>query len=268
MYAGLVLTKYSGRLMGAHQKIDRVARRHLSTMDDGHRTNFPTIKEILRFEGTNGPDGIKKKSPSHNEPWHFLNPFSDNNQDFLNLLSYHYDNLVTHLKTGNRERAAFEAAWLAHAIVDGLTPAHHFPFDDKINELRGGRELKRDTISKKLFFKGKTRSATIKNTAKVYGPKGLMTAHVMFELGVTLLVRPLRLPDARPSKTDLDEIRSKGYQEYFMNRAREIAALDLYDLYLETGWGAQLSHKIRHSLAPIMVKTVTMLWHDAMEQAK
>src|SRR5436190_16657511 len=126
MYSGTTLTKLSGRLMGAHQKIDRIARRHLTTLTDTD-VPFPTIKNILHFEGKNGPDGIKRKSPAQDEPWHFFSPFDDTDSKIVKLINEHYDKLVEQLKADNQERAAFEAAWLAHTLVDGLTPAHYYP---------------------------------------------------------------------------------------------------------------------------------------------
>ena len=267
MYSGLVLTKFSGRLMGAHQKIDRVARRHLSeTVPKG--VNFPSIKEILRFEGKNGPDGIKRKSPGRDEPWHYLTPLSDDNSEFMAIIDTHYRELVKYLKKSNTERAAFEAAWLAHAIVDGLTPAHHYPYEEKISELRGGKPKEsRITISDKLIFKGDTISKTIMNTAKAYGPKGIFMAHSMFELGFTAIIRPLRFPDAKPSESDEKELKDKGYSAYFMHKAREIAVLEMYDRYLKSGWTPNLSNQVRHKLAPTMIKTVTMLWLAAANEA-
>ncbi len=269
MYSGLVLTKHSGQLMGAHQKIDRVARRHLSEFlpEDAP---FPTIKEILRFEGKNGPDGMKRKSPGYDEPWHFIDPFGDEdeNRDFLHTITAHYEALVKHLKKNDNERAAFEAAWLAHAVVDGLTPAHHYPYEEKIAELRGGEGNEtRNSIFNKLIFRGEGAADTLKNTARAYIPKGPLTSHVTFELGFTMLIRPLRLPDARPKKRDFEEIEVHGHETYFLNRAREIAALDLFVRYLKKGWTPKLSNEIRHSLAPTMVKTVTMLWYAAAKEA-
>ena len=32
--------------------------------------------------------------------------------------------------------AAFEAAWLAHAVTDGFTPAHHEPLEEQLEGLR------------------------------------------------------------------------------------------------------------------------------------
>ncbi|MDQ3123657.1 MAG: hypothetical protein M3Q14_03160 [bacterium] len=255
--------------MGAHQKIDRVARRHLSEVLSDNMS-FPGIMEILKFEGKNGPDGIKRKSPGRDEPWHYLTPLSDDNADFIAIIDTHYRALVKYLKSNNNERAAFEAAWLAHAIVDGLTPAHHYPYEEKIAELRGGKTKEsRTTISEKLIFKGDTVSKTILNTAKAYGPKGVFMAHSLFEMGFTIIVKPLRFPDARPKEKDIEELQNKGYSAYFMHRAREIAVLEMYENYLKVGWSPKLSNQVRHNLAPTMVKTVTIIWlAAALEAAK
>lgn len=268
MYSGLVLTRYSGQLMGAHQKIDRVARRHLSEFVP-EDCPFPTIKEILRFEGKDGPDGMKRKSPGHDEPWHFIDPFSPDADEFLQTIDDHYKALVKYLKKENAEHAAFEAAWLAHAVVDGLTPAHHYPYEEKISELRAGEDrLTRNTIFDKLIFKGERPTQTLRNTLKAYSPQGPLTSHISFELGFTVLIRPLRLPDARPVKRDFEELSEKGHLGYFLNRAREIAVLEIFEQYLRKGWTPKLSNQVRHGLAPTMVKTVTMLWYAAVEESK
>lgn len=266
MYSGLVLTKYSGRIMGTHQKIDRVARKHLAEVVEND-DSFPSIKDILLFEGKNGPDGIKKKSPSHNEPWHFLNPLAEDNSEFLGLLKNHYEGLVKNLKSGNQEASAFEASWLSHTIVDGLTPAHHYPYEEKIAEMMVGGNKSRTTIKSKLLFPGETKLKTLQNTYKAYGPGGLMTSHVAFEQGIAIIIKPLGLPDARPTQKDIDEIKEYGYEVFFMNRAREVAVLELFELYMKSGWTSKLSNKIRHGLLPTVVKTVTMLWYSAMDDA-
>lgn len=267
MYSGLVLTKYSGRLMGAHQKIDKVARRHLSEIIGEDDAKFPSFKEILQFEGKNGPDGIKRKSPSYNEPWHFINPLADDNSEFMKLLTNHYEGLVRHLKSGNREGAAFEASWLAHTIVDGLTPAHHYPYDEKLAEMLVDGKAGRNSIKDKLIFKGATKTDTFKNTFRVYGPNGFMTSHVVFEQGINMIIKPLRLPDARPKEKDFIELEQEEYVGYFMHRAREVAVLGLFDLYLKSGWTSKLSNQIRHALLPNVVKSVTMLWYSAAKEA-
>ena len=133
MYSGFTLTDYSGRIIGAHQKIDRAAREHLGNLIDG-KDLFPSAKSILNFEGKNGPDGLKRKSPGKNEPEHYFSPFGED-MGLVNIINEHYKNLVFEIKNDNRERVAFEAAWLAHCLVDGLTPAHHYPYQKELSKL-------------------------------------------------------------------------------------------------------------------------------------
>ena len=114
----------SGRIIGAHQKIDRVARRHLARLVPDLK-QFPDIHTILHFEGIRGPDGAKLKSPGVDEPWHFINPGEAEGSLLLIDITDHQANLTAALKKNDMIRTGFEAAWLAHAITDGLTPAHH-----------------------------------------------------------------------------------------------------------------------------------------------
>ncbi len=149
--------------MGAHQRIDRIAKRHLRKVLP-RRAFFPTIAEIIHFEGLNGPDGLKRKSPGRDEPWHFIDPDDLNDTQLLDMIDDHMVNLEKALLKRDRVRAAFEAAWLAHTIVDGLTPAHHYPFEAKLDELRGGEGLEtRNSLKQKLVLPGETRRNIIKN---------------------------------------------------------------------------------------------------------
>ena len=267
MYSGLEFTNYSGQLLGAHQKIDRVARRHLSELLSPV-TKFPTIREILHFEGKNGPDGIKMKSPAKNEPWHFFDPLSKDTEAFKALLKVHYEGLVNELRSDNQERSAFEAAWLAHAIVDGLTPAHHYPFAEKISELRGGApNTSRDTYGRKLVFKGENMHQTLRNMVKAYGPRGLYVSHFLYEWGFSAIIKPLRLPDARPKPEDITLAKKLGYDKYFLKIAKEIAELHMFEKYLNHGWKSKLARETREILAPTMIRTVTVLWYLAVEEA-
>ena len=267
MYSGLTLTRNSGRLFGGHQHIDRVARRHLNELLP-KTAPFPSIRPILHFEGKNGPDGIKRKSPSKNEPWHFFEPLKGDTKPFMKLLTAHYKQLVIQLKAKNKERAAFEAAWLAHAAVDGMTPPHHYPYEVKLAEIRGGAAKEdRTTVMQKWIFKGDTKTKTMKNIFKVWGPRGLFIAHGMFELGFGFIIKPLRFPDARPTVHDIAQAKKLGYEEYFLKQARKIALMQLFEDYIASGWTAKLSRQVREELAPIMIKTVTVLWYEASEEA-
>ena len=266
MYSGTTLTKSSGRVLGTHQKIDRVARNHLQKLlaDD---MVFPAARRILRFEGKNGPDAIKRKSPARDEPWHYFNPFDDEDTQLIGLIEDHYAKLVQELRAGNKERSAFEAAWLAHALVDGLTPAHHYPYEEKLAELRGEGIETRTTVKAKLVMPGDTRREKVKNNWLMWKPRGLLMGHSMFEFGVATMLAPMGLRDALPRQTDIQRFKKLGLADYFRQTAREIAAQDLYHAYQRHGWTPRLAWKVRHQMGPSIVKTVTLAWYMATQEA-
>jgi hypothetical protein len=267
MWSGTTLTKFSGRVMGAHQKIDKVSRRQLTKLI-GDTSKFPSSSKILHFEGRNGPDGIKNKSPAKDEPWHYYTPFSDDNDQFIALIQGHYDQLVKELKHGNKERTAFEAAWLAHALVDGLTPAHHYPYEEKLVELRGGESIEtRDSFKNKVLMPGETKREIIKNNWKMWGFGGLLSTHGFFEFGVASIIKPLSFGEAVPTKHDIQTMRDIGPIEWFKRTAKEIAVLEMYDRYSQTGWTAKLAVEVRQKLVPAIIQCVTLSWHSALMDA-
>src|SRR4051812_48415564 len=108
----------------AHQKIDRTAYRHLKRLC-GSDHFFPKLRTIYHFEGANGPDATKLKNKANVEqPWHFIDPLDVADTDLHHYIDDHYSALVQALKDRDEVRSGFEASWLAHALVDGLTPAH------------------------------------------------------------------------------------------------------------------------------------------------
>ncbi|NBU33602.1 hypothetical protein EB118_06280 [bacterium] len=266
MYSGTTFTNASGAILGAHQKIDRVAYKHLQKITSSMH-GFPTLKQVLYFEGKNGPDGIKRKSPARDEPWHFYNPFDDDDTELIGYITRHYDELVAELKKGNMERAAFNAAWLAHSIVDGLTPAHHFPYEEKISELRGEGIESRTTIKDKLLIPGDTIAETIKKNWAIWGSGGVMSMHVMFEMGVAIMLAPLSFPKAVPSEANIQKVTEIGYVEWFERSAREIALLDMYDGFYDKGWNVKMARQVRNHLGPVMIKTVCLAWFCAARDA-
>lgn len=261
------MSRHSGRVMGVHQKIDRVARRHLTLLLDTSMT-FPSRKQILRFEGVNGPDGIKRKSPSIDEPWHFLNPERVEHAPLLEFIEHHLHNLTAALREGNDERSAFEAAWLAHAITDGLTPAHHFPLEETLQTLRGGEGLEtRTSIRKKNIMPGNTMVERLRNNWYFWGAKGVMTAHAGFEMGIASAVVSERFEKARPSAAVLKRVESIGYRQYFIETVRHVASLKLYEEYARRGWTLRIGSVVKKQLMPTIIMAVTVAWYEAARQA-
>ncbi len=269
MYSGLTLTRASGRVAGAHQKIDRIARRHLGTLIDSENS-FPSIKTILHFEGLNGPDAIKRKSPAQDEPWHYFSPFNADDTVLLELIDGHYEKLVKALAKDDEVVAAFEAAWLAHAIVDGLTPAHHYPYEEKLDELRGGLGKEtRSSYRDKLLMPGSTNRQAIANNWKMWGPKGLLTTHFAFEWGVSSILLPMHMGKrTTPTTKEMDEARAIEPTDYFVRLAKEVAAYGLYDEFYKHGWTAKLARTVRRQLVPTIVKAVTLIWYKAACEAE
>ncbi len=267
MYSGSTFTTFSGRILGAHQKIDRVARRHVRALAPG--AYFPGIQRILHFEGGNGPDAIKRKSPAKDEPWHYFKPFDLEDTDLLEQISNHYELLTKSLAKHDEIRAGFEAAWLAHAIVDGLTPAHHFPYEETLIELRGGEGIEsRTTIKEKLVMPGDTKREQVANNWKMWGPGGLMTSHGTFEWGVATAIVPLRFKLALPTDEEIEKFRSQTIAEWYRETAQEIVALGLYDRFLKTGWTIPLTKAVRKQLAPRIVRAVTLAWYGALYESR
>lgn len=252
--------------MGAHQKFDRVARSHLEKIIDDN-TVFPKAARILHFEGNKGPDAIKLKSPSKDEPWHYYSPFDNNDSEIIHLIQNHFDRLVKELKSHNEERSAFEASWLAHAIVDGLTPAHHYPYEEKIEELWQGDKDTRDTRIKKLVPPGETKRERLGKSWKYLGTRGLLSTHLLFEIGVATTLKPLSLSEAVPTKESMADALEIGPIELFKRAAREIAVLDMYTRYQKRGWTTKLIYDTRNRLCPTIAQTLTLTWYLALVEA-
>lgn len=261
------MTVFSGRLIGAHQKIDRLARRNLERLAPHSR--FPKTRAILQFEGRRGPDAIKRKSPAKDEPWHYLRPFDPDDNQLIGLVERHYKKLIKALKNEDEVRAAFEAAWLAHAIVDGLTPAHHYPYEEKLVELRSGAGIhERTTIGKKLIMPGHTTGHRVRNNWKMWGPKGLFTTHAAFEMGIAYLIAPLKSKRLCVTPDKIQEFQAQPLAEWFRGTAQEVARLELYDTFYKTGWTVGLARRVRSQLTPILVQAVELVWYGAIQEAR
>lgn len=266
MYAGSTLTPFSGSILGAHQKVDKIARRYLCELSPNVR--FPSLRQILHFEGHNGPDAIKRKSPAKDEPWHYFQPYDLSDTQLVKLIEHHYTRLVKALRADDMVRASFEAAWLSHAMVDGLTPAHHYPYEEKLVELSSGRDIStRTTIGKKIIMPGETTGHQVSNNWKMWGPKGLFTTHVAFEWGVAVLLLRLKFRRFAPSPEHLAAFETQSVGEWYRSIAQQVAEMKLYDTFYASGWTVPLARQIRRELAPTLMQAVATIWHGAALEA-
>jgi hypothetical protein len=261
MYSGTTIGNSSGNFIGAHQRIDRIARRALQQVLEAN-LNFPSITQILYFEGNNGPDAVKRKSPSVDEPWHYINPKNPDDHSLVTMIEDHIINLSIALHNNDGHRAAFEAAWLAHAVVDGLTPAHHFPLADKIEELFGKPHHERKTIKEKNLIQGHSRRDTISKNWQYWGPQGIFSAHTLFEHGIATSLLTWR-GTTSISNDEITKVQQNGYGAYFRQVVAEIDSFALYDRFQRRGWSTQTARLVRKELFPRLVKSVTLAWYIA-----
>jgi hypothetical protein len=269
MYSSLNFSKSSrgsGKLIGTHQKLYKVSRQ-LFAKSVPKDTNFPSEKDILYFEGSRGPDGIKRKSPGVDEPWHAIDPDKSDGQ-LMTVVLDHQHNLRTALRDDNPVRAAFEASWLAHAITDGLTPAHHYPFDAVIDELMVDMEYKKIFGAEiKGIMRGRNLAEATRNNWLYWGAGGVMSKHISFELGVAYVVATMPLKSLMPPRITAEPT-AIDLEKEFNKSLKKIAALDMYGRFLKEGWTTQLAIETRETLLPEIIKVVTLSWMTGLVQSK
>jgi len=263
MYAGTTIRRGSGKIVGVHQKIDRAARRHIKKYLTAN-IKFPVIKDILHFEGINGPDGIKRKSPSMDQPWHFIDPSNPYNSELIVTIKDHIYNLSQALRHNNGVRSAFEAAWLSHAVVDGLTPAHHYPLGDKIQELWGKPHDERTSIRDINIIRGDNLIDTISKNWEYWGTGGVFTTHSNFEFGVASAIASDSFKDVGIGRNDVIRLEKVGFEAIFMSSLRKIDSLKMYDELGEAGWTNRLALRTRRILVPEMIRVVSLAWLQAV----
>jgi hypothetical protein len=240
MYAGFITTKRVIKRLGIHQRFDTAAYKMIAPYLK--KRTFPGIKEVLHFEGINGPDGVKVKSLGTHDPSHMYDPLKDEGT-LPDLIAGHYASLVQELRERDMVRAAYDAAWMAHYVVDGLTPAHHYPYDEHKAKLFG-EDSEMGTLAKHWRW---------------LGGKGVLSTHLNFEMGVasTLLLMPLK---AKLDEQVLAEARKMGALEFFKREARSVAGLDLYGRFYQEGWTAELARLVRGQIAPHAIHVVGIIW--------
>ena len=269
MYSTLALktnSKKSGRIIGTHQKLDKIAYKIVSKCVH-ENVKFPTISQILLFEGMGGPDGLKRKSPGKDEPMHFIIPGHDDGK-LIKMIEDHQYNLRKALEKGDEIRAAFEAAWMAHAITDGLTPAHHFPLEETQKELMTEKEfIKVFGIPIKGIMHGRTTAETLRNNWLYWGTNGYMSKHVAFEYGVAITLAALPPSKVMP-KFGEGELREPEIHEAFYDALKEVADLKMYDKFRKKGWNTELAFETRDVLLPAIIKAISLAWLSSLPKGK
>ncbi len=264
-------SKLSGKLIGTHQQLDQAARQILARHLPRGRY-FPSSKEIIYFEGVRGPDGLKRKSPGQDEPSHMLTldeslQPQDKDMKLLQVILDHRWNLMQALKKHDDLRAAFEAAWMAHYIADGLTPAHHYPLSDTKEELMTNKEfVKVFGEPVKGIMHGRNGLETARNNWLYWGAGGVMTKHVGFEYGIVIIAASLPRHALMP-KIPKASFKHVDPEQAFLDALEKIAGLRMYERFRTEGWTTQLALETKKVLLPTIAKVIALLWFSAVEEA-
>lgn len=273
-------SKFSGKIVGTHQRLDQAARKSL-TREILQGRFFPSSKEIIHFEGTRGPDGLKRKSPGVDEPSHMLvsdperleKPSAESGHESLDtrsvieLINDHHWNLVRALKKNDPVRAAFEAAWMAHMVTDGLTPAHHFPLSSVKEELMTDKEMMRIFGQPiKGVIHGRNMLETMRNNWLYWGAGGHMSKHIAYEYGVLMITAAL---PRKVLETELDPtvLVGREFEEVFRESLEKVQNMEIYDRFLRDGWTTELAVETKEVLLPEIVKIVALGWYSAAAEA-
>ena len=256
MYSGFITSKRIMPAVGVHQRFNMAAYRMISPyFAEG---TFPAIRQLMHFEGINGPDGLKVKSPGRHDPGHLYDPETGEG-DIPQLIADHYRNLVAALRQQDLIRVGFDAAWMAHYICDGLTPAHHFPLDKDVAKQSEHSKRIPKRYKYTVIVPGTNLIDTLRRSWAIWGGKGLLTTHFNFEVGVAAALVGFRIK----SKLDHDKLaqaRSMGLLPFFASEAKAVASLEMYETFYKYGWNSVLARMVKNQLAPQITQTIAIAW--------
>ncbi len=268
-------SKFTGKIVGTHQRLDQAARRSLGRVLPRSRF-FPSGKEIIYFEGTRGPDGLKSKSPGIDEPSHMLTEMSRpsevdhgtlDTRSVVEMIIDHRWNLVRALGKQDRVRAAFEAAWMAHMVTDGLTPAHHFPLADVKEELMTDKDmLKIFGQPIKGLMHGRNLMETMRNNWLYWGAGGQMSKHIAYEYGV-LMITAAAAPKSLDITLTLDDLQETDTEKMFAAALQRVQSLHIYKRFCDNGWTTELATETKDVLLPEIVRAIALGWYSAAAEA-
>lgn len=244
MNSGLATLVSKGKILssrGTHQKFDRTAYRLLAPLID-HR-HFPQRKQILKFEGYGGPDGLKMKGNYNTS--HLWDPINEIGQ-LPQFIDSHFQAMIAALKEKDLVRASFDAGWMAHFLTDGLTPAHH--------------------LSHKLLAAEYQDSGKLRKNWLYWGRKGLLSSHVAFETGISssIIFSPIRV---KFDQALYQKIKQDGLIKVFKAESRIVAGYDLYNKFLAKGWTTTLAKKSRSVVINRIPQLVAAAWAYAYTEA-
>ena len=123
-------------------------------------------------------------------------------------------------------------------------------------------------VELKGVSKGDNFAETMRKNWLFMGAGGLMTKHIAFEYGVAYIITPARLKSLHPKDFTRQDAENADFEKAFYTGLERVAALKMYDRFLEKGWTTDLAIDTREVLIPEIVRAITLGWASAANQAK
>lgn len=269
MFSRTIFSDKKSEKIATHQRLIRIARHQTVPLLPAN-IDFPTAKQIIRFEGANGPDGLPGKHSICDEPYQFINP-TKNDKKLFRHIKDHLHNAHAASKHKNQTRLAFELAWLSHMVIDGLTPAHHQPFKDQLKSLDPRTEAEVNSLLKRIFMPGTNFRDVFEKNWQRLGPRGLGTNHILFEAGIDFIVMPIRpktYPAIEISTSDLKKAKTGHFLDMYWQSIQKINDLQMFERYEDSSWTPELATDVREVLIPETVRMVILAWIAAIYKGK
>lgn len=269
MFSRTILADSKTEKIATHQRLVRAASKQVKAyLPKGAK--FPTAKQINYFEGKNGPDGLgTKKSKEEDIPCQFLLPENDDGR-LVGHIRDHLHEVHEAYKKRDEIKLSFELAWLEHMIVDGLTPAHHYPFKEEVDKLSKRDRKEVDNLMKRLFLSGDGILNSIEVNWKHIGPKGVGSSHILYEAGIDFIAMSLRARQLIKPITaeDIKKAKNGQFVDLYYKSVYKIADMKMFDKYMKSGWTTELANSTREVLLPEAVKCITLGWIAGIYEGK
>ncbi|MEX0934234.1 MAG: hypothetical protein WDZ42_00360, partial [Candidatus Saccharimonadales bacterium] len=151
-------------------------------------------------------------------------------------------------------------------VVDGLTPAHHYPYEQELELMYRTSQQKFFKRRHKILLQGINKRQLLKGNWRMWGNKGLLSTHIHFEAGVAAAVITGNF-DTKLDEGNLALAKSLGLVDFFKQQAAVIHELKMYDRFYQTSWTVWLARASRKELAPRTIETLAIVWVLAAEEA-
>ncbi|OGY85147.1 MAG: hypothetical protein A3G01_00975 [Candidatus Kerfeldbacteria bacterium RIFCSPLOWO2_12_FULL_43_9] len=251
MFSGLLSKYLNLDQFSTHHIVNKLAyqaifqRRRFSFM------HFPSLSDIQTYEGYRGPDGlwIRKQMPTSQ---HAYNPVNGEG-NALSVISSEYDLLQSSL-TNDPRTAARSAAYLSHFIVDALDPAHHI-----------GNFKSRDPVP--VYDDWSDPFLDMRQSFW----KNIRNRHFFFELCSAFYLWRSQHLFLRVPRRPLQFRHKKFYKPQllllFKKRVQYVNRFRIYERFFIRRHRIQVKRQILSFLFPLMIRSVSLFWMHAIQQA-